>query len=118
MSRLHKRTGSSEKKRDSGGADSDDHPPLESVQEEQEGSEAGTEQDSAHRHIYFNIPLPNDARDEHGHPLMTFGRNKIRTAKYTPLSFIPKNLWLQFHSLANVYFLFVIILAVSPSHSL
>ncbi|KAI9697394.1 MAG: hypothetical protein M1836_004672 [Candelina mexicana] len=114
ISRLHKRTGSSEKKRESGGADSSDHPPLESVQEENEGSEAGTELGAAHRQIYFNIPLPDDARDEDGHPLATFGRNKIRTAKYTPLSFVPKNLWFQFHTIANIYFLFVIILAIFP----
>jgi phospholipid-translocating ATPase len=29
------------------------------------------------------------------------------------LSFIPKNLWYQFHNIANVYFLFLIILNVS-----
>lgn len=64
------------------------------------------------RTIYFNQPLPADARDEEGHPLKTFKRNKIRTAKYTPISFIPKNLWFQFHNIANVYFLFIVILGV------
>lgn len=64
------------------------------------------------RKIYFNIPLPADARDEEGHPLTVFPRNKIRTAKYTPLSFIPKNLWFQFHNIANIYFLLIIILGV------
>ena len=65
------------------------------------------------RTIFFNIPLPPDAVDESGHPLKHYRRNKIRTAKYTPLSFIPRNLWYQFHNVANVYFLFLIILAVS-----
>lgn len=64
------------------------------------------------RTIYFNQPLPQDARDEEGHPLQTFKRNKIRTAKYTPISFVPKNLWFQFHNIANVYFLFIVILGV------
>jgi phospholipid-translocating ATPase len=64
------------------------------------------------RTIYFNQPLPPEAKDEEGHPLVQYKRNKIRTAKYTPISFLPKNLWLQFHNIANVYFLFIIILSV------
>ena len=64
------------------------------------------------RTIYMNIPIPDDAKDENGHIKQHFGRNKIRTAKYTPLSFVPKNLWFQFHNIANVYFLFIIILGV------
>jgi len=34
--------------------------------------------------------------------------NKIRTTKYTILSFLPKNLFEQFHRLANIYFLILI----------
>lgn len=44
----------------------------------------------------------------------SYPRNKIRTAKYTPLTFIPKNIWFQFHNIANIYFLFIIILGVRP----
>jgi len=65
------------------------------------------------RTIYFNMPLPDSSKDEEGHPIMVYPRNKIRTAKYTPLSFLPKNLWFQFHNIANIYFLFIIILCVS-----
>jgi phospholipid-translocating ATPase len=65
------------------------------------------------RRVFFNMPLPEDARDENGTPKSHFARNKIRTAKYTPLSFIPKNLYYQFHNVANLYFLFIIILGVS-----
>lgn len=64
------------------------------------------------RTIYFNRRLPDSARDEEGRPKQQFARNKIRTAKYTALSFVPKNLWFQFHNIANVYFLFIIILSV------
>ena len=71
-----------------------------------------TESRPVGRTIYFNIPLPDSARDDVGRPLQTFNRNKIRTAKYTPISFVPKNLWFQFHNIANVYFLFIIILCV------
>lgn len=68
--------------------------------------------ESSSRTIWFNLPLPEDAKNENGLPKATYARNKIRTAKYTPLSFIPKNLWFQFHNVANIYFLFVIILGI------
>ena len=64
------------------------------------------------RTVYVNVPVPDDARDENGHVKQHFGRNKIRTSKYTPLSFVPKNLWFQFHNIANIYFLFINLLGV------
>lgn len=70
----------------------------------------------AGRKVFFGTPLPRDLVDEDGKPLQRFARNKIRTAKYTPLSFLPKNLWFQFHNLANIFFLFVVILVVSARH--
>jgi len=89
------------------------------ARDKEEGVAEGNGSDSEHDHeeqqrrIFFNLPLPPDAKDEEGHPIAHFPRNKIRTAKYTPLSFIPKNLWFQFHNIANIYFLFIIILSVS-----
>lgn len=65
------------------------------------------------RTLYFNQPLPESYLDEEGNPVLSFPRNKIRTAKYTPLSFVPKNLWIQFHNIANIFFLFLVILVVS-----
>ncbi len=106
----HRKAGSTEKKRES--SQSTENPQLEGIQEEGETSTENGEQEDARRTIYFNIPLPDKAKDEDGHPNAHYARNKIRTAKYTPLSFIPKNLWFQFHNIANVYFLFVIVLAV------
>ena len=106
----HKKSNSNEKKRESG--QSGDTPPLGGIQEEADESTENSYHEDARRRIFFNIPLPDDAKDEEGHPKAQFARNKIRTAKYTPLSFIPKNLWFQFHNIANVYFLFVIVLAV------
>lgn len=115
MDRLHKRTTSNEKKRESGGTVSlDGSHPAETL-EGSEASEAGHGLDLKERKIYFNTPLPDDAKDVDGHPIMNFTRNKIRTAKYTPVSFVPKNLWWQFHNIANIYFLFITILAVSPT---
>lgn len=76
---------------------------------------AGSSDSDANRTIYFNIPIPESERDEEGQLRVTYPRNKIRTAKYTPLTFVPRNVWLQFHNIANIYFLFVIILNVSHS---
>ncbi|KAL1955584.1 hypothetical protein VTO42DRAFT_8387 [Malbranchea cinnamomea] len=76
------------------------------------GSDNGEISES--RKIYFNIPIPPELKDEEGRLLIRYPRNKIRTAKYTPLSFIPKNLYFQFHNVANIYFLFVLILSFFP----
>jgi phospholipid-translocating ATPase len=87
---------------------------AESQVDNQTSSEASKDKDdddaNSSRLMYFNQPLPDDLLDEEGHPTQSFPRNKIRTAKYTPLSFVPKNLWFQFHNIANIFFLFMIIL--------
>lgn len=69
------------------------------------------EKDISHikRDIYWNLQLPADNLDEEGNP-PTYARNKIRTTKYTPITFIPKNLYYQFGNVANIYFLTMIIL--------
>ncbi|KAJ5887422.1 hypothetical protein N7495_007463 [Penicillium taxi] len=64
----------------------------------------------ANRTVYFNVPVPDSDLDEDGQLIHDYPRNKIRTAKYTALTFVPKNIFLQFHNIANIYFLFVIIL--------
>lgn len=107
------RRGREEKKRESGGSDPSD-PKLEQDGAD-DGEGQGEEQQS--RRVFFNIPLPDSERDEDGRPLQHYARNKIRTAKYTPLSFIPKNLYYQFHNIANVYFAFIIILGVRMHNS-
>lgn len=81
--------------------------------EAENGDDQTSEEAGPGRRLFFNIPLPDSARDHLGHPLVNYPRNKIRTAKYTPLSFIPKNLFLQFHNIANIYFLFINIIGVS-----
>lgn len=40
--------------------------------------------------------------------------NAVRTSKYTFLSFIPRNLFEQFHRFAYIYFLFIVILKQIP----
>ena len=71
------------------------------------------QEESQGRKIYVNEPLPPDAKTEDGHIKAVYSRNKIRTAKYTALSFVPKNLWFQMHNIANIYFVFIVILEVS-----
>ena len=41
--------------------------------------------------------------------------NLIKTTKYTLLTFLPKNLFEQFHRFANIYFLFIVILNWIPA---
>jgi phospholipid-translocating ATPase len=117
IDRLHHRgSQNSEKKRDSGGADSlgTDLGNIQEEPNEDHQEDLNEDRDNqGPRKVHFNIPLAPEALDENNHPIQHYRRNKIRTAKYTPLSFIPKNLWYQFHNIANVYFLFLIILTVS-----
>ncbi|RDW72647.1 Phospholipid-transporting ATPase [Aspergillus mulundensis] len=98
MDRFHKRQENRDEKRRSTAANSAAEPP------------APTSSGEGNRKVYVNVPLPESERDEDGHPLANYPRNKVRTAKYTPITFVPKNLWFQFQNIANIYFLFIIIL--------
>ncbi|EFW99129.1 phospholipid-translocating p-type ATPase-like protein [Grosmannia clavigera kw1407] len=91
---------------DDGEADDDDDAPDAPDDQEHDGP--------GPRNLYFNIPLPEDQKDEDGLPVQSYARNKIRTAKYTPLSFVPKNLYWQFQAIANMFFLFLVILTIFP----
>nr|XP_026491211.1 probable phospholipid-transporting ATPase VD isoform X2 [Vanessa tameamea] len=68
------------------------------------------------RHL---IVIPNhlvpDKTPPKDHPNGQRCNNKIRTTKYTLLSFIPKNLFEQFHRIANVYFIFIVLLNWVPA---
>ncbi|KAJ2160388.1 phospholipid transporting ATPase [Coemansia sp. RSA 552] len=68
----------------------------------------------AARTVYVNTPMPPAALDARGRP-PAYAPNHIRTAKYTALSFVPKNLLEQFRRAANVYFLFLLILQFIPA---
>lgn len=102
IDRFHRRTDGRDEKRKSnmGGTDN------------AANNEEGDHSSGPNRTVYFNIPIPESERDEDGHLRTIYPRNKIRTAKYTPLTFVPLNIWYQFHNIANMYFLFVIILNV------
>ncbi|XP_038627193.1 phospholipid-transporting ATPase IK [Tachyglossus aculeatus] len=46
-----------------------------------------------------------------------YADNAIKTAKYNMLTFLPLNLYEQFHRMANLYFLFIILLQTIPEIS-
>ncbi|KAJ7100830.1 hypothetical protein B0H15DRAFT_462680 [Mycena belliarum] len=62
------------------------------------------------RNIYVNTPLPRGEVDSGGDPFVRYPRNKVRTTKYTLLTFVPKNLYEQFRRVANLFFLTIAIL--------
>ncbi|KAJ7793142.1 hypothetical protein B0H14DRAFT_3889495, partial [Mycena olivaceomarginata] len=62
------------------------------------------------RNVYVNTPLPRGELDSSGDPLVRYPRNKVRTTKYTILTFIPRNLWEQFRRIANLFFLTLVVL--------
>jgi phospholipid-translocating ATPase len=68
------------------------------------------------RTVVPNHAVPPSVKAKH-HPNKAYSDNAIRTSKYTPLSFIPKNLLEQFHRFANLYFLFIVLLNWIPAIS-
>ncbi|KAJ8129513.1 hypothetical protein O1611_g4118 [Lasiodiplodia mahajangana] len=122
MDRIHKKSDSTEKRRQSDGSSESSgsqgvngttilEEPVDAVDA---NSTTTSEDEGEARTLFFNLPLPAEWKDEEGNPVQTYTRNKIRTAKYTPLSFIPKNIWFQFHNIANIFFLFNVILVFFP----
>ncbi|KAL6438052.1 hypothetical protein ACFW04_004365 [Cataglyphis niger] len=49
------------------------------------------------------------------HPNGNRADNRVRTTKYTTLSFLPRNLLEQFHRVANLYFIFIVLLNWVPA---
>nr|XP_004552870.2 probable phospholipid-transporting ATPase VA [Maylandia zebra] len=64
------------------------------------------------RTVHANILHDCAKGDEN--PNRHYANNKIKTTKYTVLSFLPKNLFEQFHRFANVYFVFIALLNFVP----
>ncbi|NXA05189.1 AT10B ATPase, partial [Sapayoa aenigma] len=47
-------------------------------------------------------------------PATFYAGNKIQTTKYTWFTFLPRNLFEQFHRLGNLYFFFLVVLDGLP----
>lgn len=69
------------------------------------------------RTIYVNTEIPSEELDDYGQPITTYISNHIHTAKYTWYTFLPKNLFEQFRGIANLYFLFLVIIQMFPLFS-
>lgn len=78
------------------------------------------------RQVLINLPLPNTAwkSDKQNQPIIgkplpswLYPSNQIRTAKYSLITFIPRNLLEQFRRIANVFFLILVILQFIPKFS-
>lgn len=67
------------------------------------------------RRVFINLPLPSYCLTSKGTAAYTYVSNKIRTSKYTVISFIPKNLFEQFRRPANLYFLAMAIIQMLPT---
>ncbi|KAG8198687.1 hypothetical protein JTE90_015512 [Oedothorax gibbosus] len=65
------------------------------------------------RVVHNNATLPENLPPKH-HPHRGYASNRIRTRKYTLLSFVPKNLFEQFHRIANLYFIGIVLLNWVP----
>jgi phospholipid-translocating ATPase len=58
------------------------------------------------RAVVPNHTIPAET-PRNNHPNGKYVGNKIRTTKYTLITFLPKNLMEQFHRVANLYFIFI-----------
>ena len=76
-------------------------------------SERLTDSTPSLRYVVPNHLIPEDA-DPWAHPNRAYQDNHIKTTKYTILSFLPKNLFEQFHRLANMFFVFIVLLNWVP----
>ncbi|NXS76823.1 AT10D ATPase, partial [Pandion haliaetus] len=60
------------------------------------------------------IPCSGHFKEEYEKVSKLYMNNQIRTTKYTLLNFLPRNLFEQFHRVANLYFLFLVVLNWVP----
>lgn len=64
------------------------------------------------RNIYLNMPLPSSDLNRSGEPRTMYPRNRVQTSKYNVVTFLPRFLFEQFHRLANVYFLGLVVMQI------
>lgn len=70
---------------------------------------------SAEGQLKNRTVVPSSTEDEELTELLKLYKdNRIRTTKYSVLSFLPKNLFEQLHRFANIYFIFLAALNFIP----
>uniref|UniRef100_A0A493T4Y8 P-type ATPase N-terminal domain-containing protein n=1 Tax=Anas platyrhynchos platyrhynchos TaxID=8840 RepID=A0A493T4Y8_ANAPP len=64
----------------------------------------------------WRVVFPNNRRQQRDWDQASrfYSGNKIQTTKYTWFTFLPKNLFEQFHRLANLYFIFLLVVNWFP----
>lgn len=67
------------------------------------------------RNVYVNVTPPRSELRKDGDPAVKYPRNKVRTSKYTVVTFLPRFLYEQFRRVANIYFLGLVVLQVFPT---
>lgn len=85
---------------------------ADSQQPDQKSKRGSKVKPAKRRNIYLNMPLPPSETNRQGEPLVRYPRNRVRTSRYNVVTFLPKFLYEQFHRLANVYFLGLVIIQV------
>ncbi|XP_067889384.1 phospholipid-transporting ATPase VA isoform X2 [Heterodontus francisci] len=75
-------------------------------------SRSRTKREGRSRSVHSNL-LSSGAKGS-DQPGRLHANNRLKTTKYTLLSFLPKNLFEQFHRFANVYFVFIVLLNFVP----
>lgn len=92
-----------------------DHASAKITQDKEEKAEKAKKKPMGERRtLYINLPLPTLSLTAKGDPIVRFVRNKVRTSKYTIITFIPKNLFEQFRRAANIYFLALVVIQLFP----
>ncbi|KAG8544494.1 hypothetical protein GDO81_022393 [Engystomops pustulosus] len=74
-----------------------------------------SKKDNKARSVRSNLLYEATGKTAAENPNRQYAGNSIKTTKYTALSFLPKNLFEQFHRLANVYFVFIALLNFVPA---
>jgi hypothetical protein len=76
-------------------------------------TESETDNPRVRRVIPNHTVAPDISKDQH--PNGNYPSNRITTTKYTMISFLPKNLFEQFHRFANLYFISIVLLNWIPA---
>ncbi|NWR60004.1 AT10A ATPase, partial [Bucorvus abyssinicus] len=86
---------------------------LPEAKERQRKRRRRKKKESKTRLVRSNLLLPEAEAEKSKRTVLA--SNRLKTTKYTALSFLPKNLFEQFHRLANVYFVFIALLNFVPA---